>query len=138
MIQIYTEIPQNISAMFPIQSIKFKKKWKLSQLIFICYQTRLRIKIVFWTECDLEIVYVKHKGALSISVYTQTVRSSSNCISVVFVDASKLQVCTSMILAIGGIWTASGITKIVESLKILILGNLWIILLPLGEYIIQL
>lgn len=48
-------------------------------------------------EWDLKIVYVKHKGALSISG--------------VFVDASKLQVYISIILAIDSIWTAFGFYK---------------------------
>ena len=100
MIQICTEMTQNMMRRVPDPKYQIQKTWKLSLLIYICYQTRLRIKIVFWTERDLEIVYVKHKGALSISVYTQTVRSSFNCILVVFVDASKLQVYISIILAI--------------------------------------
>lgn len=57
----------------------------------------------FLDRVRLEIVYVKHKGALPISVYAQNVRSSFNCVSVVFVDASKLQVYISIILAIDSI-----------------------------------
>lgn len=111
MIHIYTEMPQNMMCHVPHPKYQIQKKWKLSLLILIFYQTRLRIKIVFWTECDLEIVYIKHKGALSISVYTRTVWSWFNCISVVFVDASTLQVYISIILAMDSIWTTSGYYK---------------------------
>lgn len=57
-------------AMFPIQRIKFKKV-KAVPINFYLLSNKAENQNSL-LDCELEIVYVKHRGALSISVYIQT------------------------------------------------------------------